>query len=47
MAIRAENQLRAQRIRDMVESKCAEMELNNVPPAYINEVKRMVEHIKQ
>lgn len=46
MAIRKAAELRNKRLRDAMIKKCDEMEVNNVPKIYINEVKRMIDNVK-
>ncbi|XP_048509183.1 cilia- and flagella-associated protein 45-like isoform X2 [Athalia rosae] len=46
LAIRTQNEMRVQKLRDAMHRKCNEMRENNVPEYYVNEVKRMIETIK-
>lgn len=46
LAIRTETEMRKKKLREAMERKCNEMKSNRVPEMYINEVKRMIEHIQ-
>lgn len=46
LAIRTQNEMRVNKLRDAMHRKCQEMRENNVPEYYVNEVKRMIETIK-
>ncbi|CAL7950302.1 unnamed protein product [Xylocopa violacea] len=46
LAIRTEAAIRKKKMRETMERKCDEMRRDKVPEIYINEVKRMIDHIQ-